>query len=224
MALPEFERAKCMAALARSLGADRAVVVTIAPFVPRKLLLSALVVGRDGSVIQSLNAVEYPRAAGSQLERAIESALSDFIPRLDFSSNPVPPQLSAQAISSAPEQQVLAHSSPTGRQNLAVGGLFLGAAFLGLGTWGMFESTSRYHSIDDAYAHGALPPQADKEQITNLRNEAQRTRGLGLVGLGLGAAAVGTSIFLLATTPDPEPAKTTLLVGPTAVGLSIPLR
>ncbi len=84
MALAEADRTVCLSKLASAVKADRTLVITIAPFVPRKLILSGLVVSRNGAVLQDLAAMEYPRAKNIRVEAALEKALADFVPRLDI--------------------------------------------------------------------------------------------------------------------------------------------
>ncbi len=232
LALSQAKHAKCLAKLASTVGADRTVAVTLSTG-KGKILLSAVDVSRDGKVLQSIPPVEYPRASNVRIEAALKDALPDFVARLDVVKPPpsaLTPKLQAspETTVAGPGLAVSAKVSPVdaraSRRTFGIASLAAGAAFAGLGTWQTIAGSAGRAEFESTYADGARPSLADRDRLAQLRSSATRAQTLGGVGLGLGAVAVGTGLYLLLTSTDAPSSNTTVLVGPSSVGVSVPLR
>jgi hypothetical protein len=225
MTLPDAQRAACLSALASAVGARRALAVTIAPFVPGRILLGALVVGADGEILQTLAAVEFPRPPAVPIERALEAALAEFVPRLDIFQD-LSFQLAPLAQAAQPATAVveLPVAAPVGqgpqmkpgarRRPHAYASLAAGAVLLGAGAYGLGHSGRQLAEFEQAYAQEGRPLPSEAQRLADLRASAGRSRLLGGAGLGLGAAAVGTGLYLLVASDSP------IVVGPTSVGVA----
>ncbi|MGA9520196.1 MAG: hypothetical protein WBV82_01955, partial [Myxococcaceae bacterium] len=228
LALPEALRPACLSDLARTVGADRTLVITISPALKGKLLLSGLVVNKEGEVLQSLEPVEYPRPKKVRVAQALKEALPDFVGRLDvfkpLRSALVPGvAVGAPSADAAPgaEASIMATAS-TGdehvrRRTFGIASLAAGAAVAGLGTWQLLASSAKYAEFEGAYANGGRPSPDQGDRLGELRGSADRARTFGAFGLGVGAAAIGTGLYLLLASPsslDTPTSRTSILLGP----------
>ncbi len=235
LALPEALRTPCLSDLARTVGADRSLVITISPAVKDKLLLAALVVSAEGEVVQSLTPVEYPRGPKMSVSQALKEALLDFVPQLDVfklksrvlmpkQALAVPPSTeNAPSAAASISASVPRDDAKARRRTFAIASLAAGAVAAGLGTWQAVAASAEYAEFEGPYANGGRPALDQRDRLSELRGSADRSRTFGTFGLGVGAAAIGTGLYLLLAPEDAPRSRTNVLLGPSSVGVSVPV-
>jgi len=233
--LPDAQRTTCLVELAKAVGAQRTLILTVAPYVPKKIILSAMVVDQKGATVQSIPAAEFARKQNIPVERALEVALAEFVPQLKIfedlslqleplAENPkVTDPETEPASANGPTSPAIIEPAPTQRPSrvLAWSTLAAGAVVAGAGTFGVVHGQSRIAEFEAAYADERQPPLNEQERLGELLRSGQQSRMLGGIGLGIGAAAVGAGLYLLFSGNDDTPASSTqVLISPTSVGVS----
>jgi hypothetical protein len=251
-ALSDSERIRCLGELARGLGADRSVLVTIAPYAGERIILTALVVSSAGKVLQEIQPSTYPRGLKRALQESVRAALGDFVPSLAVfeapPGEPAPPLIShgappdgaaatgptatvepasasARKNASSPPALQRAPAKP-GSDRRTTGIVIAATGLLIASGGGIFlgEATAKAAEFNQAY--GAGRPGMDQESyLASLRAEATRSQAIGLAGIGVGAAAVIGGALLLFTREEARAAASDVqwLIGPGSLAVRLPL-
>lgn len=207
----------CLAQLAQSCGAARALYITLYPNRP-KMLFTAKVVGADGRVEKMVGSFEVARPKGKPTAEAVRGGLQQLlqvgvqldaldlaplVPAAPPAEEVAPPALvSAPAVPSPPPPAPEPERGVSGQRiaSYAVGGA--GVVLLGLGTAFYFVAKgneSSYQQTLDAYGQRPDTPQAASQQAS-LRSDGP----LVTWTLIAGAALAVTGVVLFLTEPSPQ--------------------
>lgn len=237
-ALDEQERLSCLGALAQRVGADRAILISIAPWAGDKMILSAQSVSAKGKLLEEVPPFTRARPSQAKLHEEIQAAIRDFIPRIPL--EPLPPEVVVEPVAATttrpvetavvtPSPQSLAPPPESGGLKRTAGYALAGAGvlMLGAGGYGFVDANAAAGSWNALRANGSPSPEVD-EELTLLRGRVQRGQTLGTAGTIAGAAALAGGLYLAfsapsygATTTTPSPAATVRLeLGPSYAGIS----
>lgn len=233
--LDESARVACLAELAKSTGADRAILVNVAPYAGNNVVLTAQVVTASGTVHQDLAPFSSKKKPSPRLEDSIRPAVEEFVTRLDLSmiEEPLTPLTTAEpstppdAPSAAPDASVTA-PAPSGSGKRTAGYVLTGAGavLVAGGAYGFVDAFAKRAELDDLDQPGFNV--ADRQRVADLKEDARRSQTLGFVGTGLGAAAAAAGIWLLLSndTPADSASETNAWnwqLGPGYAGVSVAL-
>lgn len=195
----------CLAMLARTTGAQRALLVRVS-------LWPVMVAGEWVGSDERAFLLPAMRATANDSERleAAKRLLSEFVIQHVASLPPLEP---------APLVAVPSRPAPGGGADLrrmsGMGLVALGVAGLAGGGWAHLEWAQR-HEQAEAMRLQHLPPERLGE-LARLQQSGRTRQTWRAVGLGAGVAAVGAGVFLLTAAPRPTAAGTEGL----SVGVSI---
>src|SRR5690606_37728913 len=130
----------CLAALAKTVNAGRALRISVAPFAP-KLVLTATVVRADGIRLVALTGREYPKEPDRPLADSFHFAVRQLLAELSLDGRDVVPLV---PVGPAPEAAKVALPGP----DLLPWGLAAGgAAALGVGTWLQLDAAGKWNQL-----------------------------------------------------------------------------
>lgn len=235
-ALDDKARVDCLAELARSTGADRSILVNVAPYAGDRVVLTAQIVTARGTMLQELPPFSAPKKASRRLEDSIRPAVSEFVASLDLSmlDDTVAPLTSLEPSTSpdtqsAPLDAAVTTTAPSNGGLKRTAGYALtgaGALLLVGGVYGVADAFAKRGELEELYQTG--PTLADdRQRVIDLREGARRSQTLGYVGTGLGAAAAAAGIWMLLTDTSAdstsEGTSWNWQLGPGYAGLSVAL-
>ncbi|MBX5484435.1 MAG: hypothetical protein IRZ16_21650 [Myxococcaceae bacterium] len=203
--LQDDTRVACLAELARAVGADRSLLITVAPWAGDRVILTAQVVTASGSVLQELPPFTRLRGSAPRTsDEPVRAALADFVPRINFDplpevaiTPPTPPAPNEPAGPNGPatsDGTPAVTETPPAPMNLKKPAgyalLGLGAIGLGVGAWGFVDANDAATQWRELYPKGPDP------QLAELQNRTRRSSIIGVAGVAAGAALAGVGAYL----------------------------
>lgn len=209
------ERSRCLQRLARDVGADHALLITIAPKAAGKVQLSAQLASSSGTAVKSFGPYghAYSRTP-ADIKAEVHDALEAFLPSIDLSpalssaapgasgTDPSPSTVAAvtPAAIAEPPPAVVAPAPGGTRRPLGIALMVTGAVGLGLGVYGVVDANAATSRWNELHQNGAPGPALDAE-LTSLRGRLDRNEAIAGAGLAAGALACAAGAYLFFTAP-----------------------